>query len=446
MAQSLGGFAADAPRFAIDLASQNGAYYAKANATGAAGVDSLQTLTGDLTLTSTNASVVFTTSGNNINLSVPGALPGGLTTVLGTANQVGVVTASGTATVALAAPSPAPAPGTFQSANVTVDGFGRVTTVTQGPTGVAVPGLSGTYIGASLGVDAYGRITSAASASQAAVALIYNGSSSGPASGTQVGYAGLLLDAVSSNTNSRVYRPMYNGNSGPAFQYIGGTTGFPMILNHIYRVSISGTIQMIWDPAGAGFSGNIQVGITTNQAGITNATTLSSPNNYTVWAQDNAVFVAGTSYRFPFSISMLVVGQGQLPCLYVATAVPLPIEITGLSAVAQQASTFSYEDLGVWTGALAVPAQPDTLVASEITATAFKIAWNQENPQATANAYTLNGVAVTPTIDGSINSPIGPYVYFTGKTPSTPYTFIVTPSNNLGNGAASAPLVVTTTA
>ena len=208
---------------------------------------------------------------------------------------------------------------------------------------------------------------------------------------------------------------------------------------------------MLWDPTGSGFAGNIQVGLTTNQAGITNATALSTPNNYTIWAQDNASYAPSSTYRFPFSISMIVLGQGQLPCLYVAAGGPLPIDASSITAVAQQASTFSYEDLGVWSGALAVPAQPDTLVASQITATAFKIAWNQENPQATANAYTLNGTKVTPTIDGSINSPIGPYVYFTNTaafpiTASTSYTFICTPTNNLGNGPASAPLVVTTTA
>ena len=111
MAQSLGSFAADAPRYGADAEA---AYYALKGAGGtAAGVTSLQTLTGDLVLASSDSSVVFTTSVGGINLSVPNALPGSVKTVVGTANQVGVVTAAGTATVALAPPSPAPTAGTY---------------------------------------------------------------------------------------------------------------------------------------------------------------------------------------------------------------------------------------------------------------------------------------------------------------------------------------------
>ena len=155
MAQSLGSFAADAPRYGGEA---DAAYYALKGAGGTAtGVTSLQTLTGDLVLASSDSSVVFTTSAGGINLSVPNALPGSVKTVVGTDNQVDVTTVAGTATVALAAPSPAPTPGTYIASSMTVDGFGRVTAV--------------------------------ASAGQAAVALIYNGTTSGSASGGGQNYS-----------------------------------------------------------------------------------------------------------------------------------------------------------------------------------------------------------------------------------------------------------------
>lgn len=405
MAQSLGGFAADAPRYGVDAEA---AYYALKGAGGtAAGVTSLQTLTGDLVLASSDSSVVFTTNVGGINLSVPNALPGSVKTVVGTDNQVDVTTVAGTATVALAAPSPAPTPGTYIAPNVTVDGFGRVTAVS--------------------------------SAGQVAVALIYNGTTSGSASGGGQNYSSVHTnDGTPGDGN---YKIMYGSPTVAAPQLIYGTDNFPMIKGHLYRISISGNFSCSF--VDSAVTATIQIGMTTDAA---NNVTLGAPNNYALWTSPTGqVFPQNTLFNATINSSFLVLGQGQSPALYLAAiGTALPINDNFYTVSAARGSTFSYEDLGLWSGAGAVPAQPTALASSEITTTAFKVSWTQENPQATANAYTLNGIKTVPAIDASINNPSGPYAYFTGLTTGTSYTVVITPQNNLGVGTASAGLVVTT--
>ena len=378
MAQSLGSFAADAPRYGAEPAD---AYYALNGAAAGptAGVTSIQGESGVVTLASADGSVVITTpTAQSIDLSVPTAAP-------------------------------------------------------------LVPSPAGTYIDASITVDANGRVTSASSAGQSAVALIYNGTTSGSASGGGVNLSGVYVNDTSPGDGN--YKIMYGSLTTAPPQLINGTAPFPMIKGHLYRISISAYF-------GAGFTdsaftGTIQIGITTDAA---NNVTIGAPNNYALWTSPTGtVFAQNVLFQQNFSSSFLVLGQGQSPALYIAAlGTPLPNNTNLYTVGTARGGVFSYEDLGLWSGASAVPAQPTALASSEISTTAFKVSWTQAAPAATANAYTLNGTPTVPTIDASINNPTGPYAYFTGLTTGTPYTVVVTPQNNLGVGTASAGLVVTT--
>ena len=90
-AQAVGGFSADAVRYARDV---SGAYFAQ-------------------------------------NLPVSGPGSGSISTVSGTANQISSVTTAGNVVLSLLPPSPAPVAATYSTPLITVDALGRITTVVE---------------------------------------------------------------------------------------------------------------------------------------------------------------------------------------------------------------------------------------------------------------------------------------------------------------------------
>ena len=437
MAQSLGSFAADAPRFAIDLAAQNGAYYAKADAKGAQAVDSLQTLTGDVVLTSTNGSVTITTSGQNINLAASGS--GGVTAVVGTANQIGVVTASGTATVALAAPSPAPTPGSYLSPSLTVDGLGRVTAIQGGSPSVPYFGTSNNN------AQNFNRLT-----------LFGNTNNEG-------------VDGTATYYNM-------NYISATIGAFMNGVGFAPLLLNHIYRWSMNGKIEIANLGPGQAV-GQWYLGLNTNQDAAPTSTpngSITAPNSY-IFAQSpyQTTIANGANLFSNFSASTLVVGKGKVPCLFFATDTALTPDTTGdpmVNGLTVTVSTFGpnispysgqaggclvIEDLGLGVALSGTPSAPVVSPTVTPVPTRIDVQWNITGLTASPapNFQLLIGTSATGPF--ALPGSLGPFTslgngvfsaYVTGLTTGTTYYFTVSANNGIGpviTSPASAGIVCT---
>ena len=419
MAQSLGSFAADAPRFAIDLAAQNGAYYAKADAKGAEAVDSLQGLTGDLVLTSTNASVTITTSGQNIDLSAAGGA------VVGTANQIGVVTAAGTSTVSLAAPSPAPTAGTYVPSSLTVDGLGRVTAIQGG----AVPSVP--YFGcANNNAQDNNRM------------VIFGNTNNAGVDGT-----------------ANYYNMNYVSATIGAFMKGVGFT--PLLANHIYRWSMNAQL-VIYNPGASQPVGKWYMGLNTDQdaapLSTPNSGSLVTPYSY-IFAQSAPLTTIGTGFTSysNFSASTLVIGKGKIPCMFFATDTPLTpyagdptvggfnveVDMFGstVTGAAGPGGCLTIEDLGLGTALSGTPAAPVVSPTTAPTANRIDVQWNITGLTAypAPNFQLLIGTSntgpfVLPASANAFTS-LGNGVfsgYVTGLTTATTYYFTVSANNGIG--------------
>jgi sugar lactone lactonase YvrE len=88
---------------------------------------------------------------------------------------------------------------------------------------------------------------------------------------------------------------------------------------------------------------------------------------------------------------------------------------------------------------LAAPSPPTGLTGSIITESAFTVSWTG-GAQATSYTYTLNGVATTPTRNNGLTSKSAG---FTGLSPLTQYTVVVTAVNAIGSVTSSSVSVTT---